>query len=411
MVRGLIQKCFVGFVAVAAVIGSVLGFPGDAAAQTPSGTIYYKSGTAFYAIKPDGTGKASNILPNIYLLSGPAYGIANPAYSPSGGNAIHDRWFIYTANTGSYDEYVNSNGTVSYDEEHRDLFAVRSNPQDRSQLITVQLTDLYGIVKMFPAASCWSNDGNNSSGSFVTGWAYDLRDAYSEEEDPETGEITTVLRAADQISISLRLPLTSSELNSGWLDGTLEPVSPDTVSEAELDEMLWPSMRGVGRIDKQGALAPDGTRFLRTFGPQTQVQIMDAASETLVQLLWDGSTSAPNVMQDAQWSPNGQTIVIGDRDASLPSGGNIWTQPASGASPPKKVLSSTVSGSTKIAYSNPIWSPDNNYVVVLKQRYSGSTLNGAWITRVKVSDGKTLDLTAVSTVSGVGSQPVRWVSN
>jgi hypothetical protein len=374
------------------------------AANPPAtGTIYYRTGTVFYAVKADGTGKSSDVLPNISLLSWPVYGNANPAGHPSGDNPIHDRWWIYPAKTGVYDNYVYPNGTVSHSIGHYDLFAVRSNPQDRSQLVTVQLTDLYGIVSFEGAAACWSNDSNEDfSTSFVAGWAQDLRDAFAENPDG-----TTTINAAQRISHTMRLPFTASAINAGWQSSSFVPIGTDSVTEAELDSMLSPSMAGT-RIDGQGVISPDGSFYVGNNSSESQLVLRDAAqpaSTAPIAILWDGAAGAPNVMSGGQWSPNGLTIAVSD------SNGNIWTQPASAATPPKKILSSITKGSTMTAYSSPIWSPDSKYLVVLKQQFSGSTVTGAWLTRLSVADGKTLDLVPASTTAGSFNVPLRWVAD
>jgi hypothetical protein len=117
-------------------------------------------------------------------------------------------------------------------------------------------------------------------------------------------------------------------------------------------------------------------------------------------------------MQGAQWSPDGATIAIPELVPSLPRGGNIWTIPSGGGTP-KKILAASVKGSTITSYSSwgysPLWSPDAKYLVVLKEKFSGSTLTGAWLTRVRVADGSKLDLVQLPT--NVSNRPLRWVSD
>lgn len=406
MTRGWKTTLLHSILFAAFAIGTAINATGAPPPPAPSGTIYYRTGMSFNAVKPDGSGQAANLLPGIGAMTSPVFGNANPAFFKSGSNSTQDRWFIYPGNNGTYDEYITRSGSTLYDFPHRDLFAVRSNPADRSQLIVVQLTDLYGIVTFEPASAGWSNDSNDNPASFVESWAQDLSSAYSEIEDPDTGEITTRLDASLQIPCTARLPLTSSDLDAGGII----PIGPDTVTPAQLHAMLWPYMFRAARIDGQGIISPDGLDFLSINSTQgTRLEIVDATTGSAAQLLWDGTAGVPNVISRAQWSPSGTTIAIAERVSTYPGGGHIWTQPADASASPKKVLSATTSGSNKTAYSEPIWSPDNQYLVVLKQRYSGTTLTGAWITRVKVSDGKTQDLVSVPT-SG-DRAPLRWVSN
>jgi hypothetical protein len=194
-------------------------------------------------------------------------------------------------------------------------------------------------------------------------------------------------------------------------DGGIIPISTDTITEPELDAMLWAPMFRAARNDGQGIVSPSGLLYLSQINLDgTRLEQDDAATGGFVQLVWDGSAGAPSVMSGGQWSPDGQTISFGERVSTYPNGGHIWTRVANASAAPKKVLSATTSGSTKTAYSSPIWSPDNQYLVVLKQRYSGATLTGAWVTRVKVSDGKTQDLVSLGT-SATSISLLRWVSN
>lgn len=377
---------------------------------TPAGTIYYHSGNAtgdsYYAIKADGSGKSSNLLPGVV---GP--GSAYPAFHPSGSNAAQDRWWIYTAQTDVYDNYIYANGTVAHNVPHWDLFAGRSNPQNRSQLVTVRLTDLYGVVRCTGGA-CWSNDSNEDANSFIVGvMGQDLRNAFVENPDG-----TTTINVAQEVHCSLRVPLTASEIQAGWQANDFVPISDISTTEEELDEMLWPYFAPYPYASTGGTIAPSGNFLLLNTYDYTKLQIADwsnPASGNPPHILWDGSTKAPNHMQGVQWSPDGTTIAIDELVTTFPRGGNIWTIPAAGGTP-KMVLAASVKGSTITSYSGwgqaPIWSPDGKYLVVLKEQFTGTTLTGAWLTRLSLSDGKTLDLVPLSTTAS-WNVPLRWVAD
>lgn len=374
----------------------------------PSGTIYYRKDTTYYAVKPDGSGQAANILPNIGNLTAPSYGDANPAYSPSGGNATQDRWWIYPAMTGDhYAQWINPDGTVTQNLPHWDLFAVRSNPQNRAQLQTVQLTDLYGIARVVGAEACWSNDGNNDlQNSFVTAYVRDIRNGF----DPQTTNVDVNLSTGH----NLLFPLAISEIQPGYV-----PFGPHSwAAEAELDAMLWSPVGNTvvggwgGDLNGQGKFAPSGDLYLRNTAVAQWTTELFIAQWTPTStgdpwlVLWDGRNGQPQNIWTAQWSPNGQTIAMEVRGAQL-TGGDIYTQPASGASAPKKVLSATAKGFTTTIYHTPAWSPDNQYLVVIKEQYNGSTLTGSWLTRLSLSDGKTLDLVPIAS----GTKLQRWVAD
>jgi len=374
----------------------------------PTGTIYYRNGPVYYAVKPDGSGQAANILPNIGSVTAPAPLTppeANPAYSPSGSNATHDRWWIYAAPTGVYDHWVYPDGSVVDDVPHWDLFAVRSDAT-RTQLITVQLTDLYGIARVGPYP-CWSNDGNDDlQNSFVTTTVKDIRDSFVEQADGTT----TVVDVA--LSQSLRLPITISEIQLGFV-----PFRPESAEEeADFDAMLLPFLYPAGYLwarefDGQGVIAPSGNARLRISNdsPLFIEEWTQFPSGSPPLILWDGRDGVPKSILTAQWSPNGQTIAMDDFVTSgAPGVGiNIFTQPASGATAPKKVLSASVKGQSSFTYSNPMWSPDNKYLVVKKRQFTGTTLTGAWLTRLSLSDGKTLDLCPIVDAA----KPLRWTAD
>lgn len=371
----------------------------------PTGTIYYRHGNTYYAVKPDGSGQAADILPthaNIANFAPPAGPIVNPAFSPSGVNATHDRWWLILGQTGVYDRWEHVDGSVGENVPHWDLFAVRSNPQDRSQLSTVQLTDLYGIA-LIHGGPCWSNDGNNVQSSFVTSVVRDLRDEFVEEPDG-----TTVIQEAQGHTHYIRFPLAISELESSYV-----PFGPDTwADETELDAMFYPIVVGVasfGNLNKQGTFAPNGDYYLRldlVAQSATQLSIVEwtptSTSDPWL-VLWDGRNGVPTFISTPQWSPNSQTIAM-ENQGGL---GDIWTQPASGAAVPKKVLSASVKGQKVTSYSNPVWSPDNKYLVVIKSERTGNTLTGMWLTRLSLNDGKTLDLAPVTD----GTKLLRWTAD
>lgn len=369
----------------------------------PTGTIYYRTGLpgplVYSAVKPDGSGQAADILPNIGKT-------ANPAFSPSGSNAMHDRWWLSFRQTGVYDRWVNSDGGVTYNAVHHDLFAVRSDPLDRSQLIRVQLTDLYGIARI--TFNCWSNDGNNDlQNSFVTAAVYDLRDAFVVEADE-----TTTVHAAQIHDHSLRLPLTISDIQPGFV-----PFGPESwANEAELDAMLlpllYPAGGAIGKSDGQGAIAPSGNFCLRTPpGPGVSLIIEEwtqSPSGAPPVILVDGINGVPNDIWTAQWSPDGQTIAMVENGFGELGEGSIYTQPASGASAPKLVLNNSVKGQTITTYSQPIWSPDSKHLAVVKRQYNtGGALTGAWLTRLTLSDGKKLDLVPIAD----DTELLRWAAD
>lgn len=147
----------------------------------------------------------------------------------------------------------------------------------------------------------------------------------------------------------------------------------------------------------------------------SRLVIADASApyqNNLVLVLWDGHTGAPRRPFIPSWSPNDQTIAFIDGAASTISGGDIWTQPASGASPSKRIVAVGAKGTSTWAYKGIVWSPDSKYLVVLKTEYRSGSLYSFWLTRVSVSDGKAQDLVRLPIFPGGPYQaPVRWVAD
>lgn len=396
------------------------------AAPPPAGTIYYSVGSntagspylggVLYAIKGDGSGQTANLLPDLQgLTQAPNIVQVNPSFRKYGSSAVHDRWWLIPLPTGEvYPEVRYAGGTVKYNVPHNDLFAVRSNPVNRSQLVTVQLTDLYGVV-MFPAPinSCWSNDSNEGPASFVQGsFVYDIRDAIGENPDG-----TTVVDVTRWVPSFVNVPLTATEINDGWANHDFKPFGPETALPAEIDAAIHtrPTNTFFPRIDGQGLSSPDSAFYLLATGdahptPRRMFK-MAAATDTPAQLLWDGNAASPGPINQCQWSPDGSKIAITDYVSGWPEYGNVWTMPANGSAAPKKVLDSGAKGSTTTMYTNPIWSPDNKYLVVQKQQWSGTTLTGLSIMRLSLTDGKTLDLVQLPMTAGTATLLQRWVAD
>lgn len=413
MTRGNVRTVLLRtFAALALLLGMALGAVETVHAAGPSGTIYYQaynsSGASFNAIKPDGSGQSTNLLPNLLSLTDASLiTYVNPSFHAYGTVPTKDRWWIVPLPNGTYDEVRDGGGGIHYDVPHHDLFAVRQDPQNRSQLVVVQVTDLFGIVMFNKLGNtCWSNDTNDAAASFVQGtMAYDIRPAF--EFDDSTG--TTFVDYAKWVNCAVNVPLTAGEIQAGWQANNFLPFGPDSALPEEVDAAIRHvpdrSSTFYPRIDGQGAFSPDGA-FALANTPDRHFFKLDAASGSIVQTLFTDQITGL-----AQWSPSGSSVAISDYAGQgwAPNYGNIQTIPANGGTL-KKVLAATVRGSTQTMYRNPVWSPDSKYMAVTKEVWSGSTLTGLWITRLSLSDGKTLDLLSLPT-SGTNTTLLRWVAD
>src|SRR5690606_17503974 len=149
----------------------------------------------------------------------------------------------------------------------------------------------------------------------------------------------------------------------------------DTMTPAELDSLFYPDMAGLFSLTNcpQGILSPDGLDYVMsdpsTTSHSTTPQLLiiaDALSEypTNAFVLWDGSAGSARQPTYAEWAPNGQKIAfIGVTNNGT---GELWIQSTSGSAP-SKLLSVSTKGQSTFTYTNPVWSPDSNYIAVFKQ--------------------------------------------
>lgn len=370
-------------------VGSDRLFAGKPAPPPPAGTIYYRQNlTQITGMNADGSGKFE-ALPSTALKD------LTPGYSilamPSDHLTSGSRWWITYAQTGTYATWISTNGETYTDFPHHDLIAVRRTPANATQLDVVQLTDLYGVLALVPQSGVWSNDSNEeSNSSFVGGGVYDLRGAI---DDAGTLDFRLV------ISMTLRLPVTASEIASGMvppLDGTL--------TDAEIDSFLWPVLPN-RILNRQGTTSPSGILSAVLPSPGNVLEVVDAEFPDYnnpVQVLWDSNVGSPLAMERPQWSPDGLTIAFAADD------GNIWTVPANGSAAPKKVLARSVKGQMTLKYSLPIWSPDSQYLVVSLKTYSGTSLASSGLVRLPAAGGTTTDLGASSIGALTPNYPLRW---
>jgi len=240
--------------------------------------------------------------------------------------------------------------------------------------------------------------------------ARDIRGGFVEEENG-----TTVLTDAPSHAHTIRFPITTSEIQAASQTSGFVPFRPESPEEnAQFDAMLLPVLSSIFTdTEQQGKQSPSGDFHLggTAVGQGTTNLFIEEwtqfPSGNPPLILWDGRDGVPTTILTVQWSPDGRTIAMEDRGQGQPGGGSIYTQPASGASPPRMVRNISVKGQIITTYSDPIWSPDSKYLVVGKRQYTGTTLTGAWLTRLSLSDGKTLDLCPIVDAA----KPLRWTAD
>jgi hypothetical protein len=380
--------------ALAVVVGVVSLTLSGASAAPPPGTIYYRNGyNSFRGMKSDGTG-STEVLPSAPMQALTPGWV--PIAVPSNHRHSGDRWWIAMAHTGTYDHVV-SGGGASSNYKHYDLFAVRRSSQNSSALDIVQLTDLFGVVWLAPQSGSWSNDSNVGPTSFADAWGYDCRNTFVENDDGSTSLDLRDIRVTPVVR--LRLPITASEIDAGWLGNDFIPYNA-SLTDAELDDLLWPYVSPT--YNMRGLYSPDGSLHVVT--NQNRLVLLDAAAPDVsnpVRVLWNSNVGAPQSISRYQWSPDGLTIALTTDD------GDVWTQPASGASPPRKVHARYLKGSTTRRYSQLCWSPDSQFLVAFRDEYSGTTKVSSRLFRLPAGGGTPFDLGAVN----VNGSLLRWVSD
>lgn len=365
----------------------------------PAGTIYFSTiDSQFWGMKADGSGKFEALpkeaLLDLNRLSNGSTPVpwAYPSNQPSG-----ERWWITTAITGTYDSITYNSTYTATDQPHYDLVAVRRSHADPTQLDVVQLTDFFGIVVMNIQSAFWSNDSNDAESSFAGFEAHDIRSTYV----PITNSATLV----GVPYVVPRLPVTVSEIAAG----NFVPYD-DTLTDEEIDDLLWPGISGISL--EQGSTNPAGN--LSVAVASKRLMIVDVAAPDYnnpLQLLWDGNgTQMPQSFYFPAWSPDGLTIVFSatGSNGTVFGGigeGDLWTVPADGSAPPKKVLASSKKGQTTKLYRLPVWSPDSKYLVVQEVTLWGTTVTNRGPVRIPATGGTPLDLGVVDK-SGMA---FRWV--
>lgn len=402
----------------AAVICFTLGFFSQFAvpslqAQTPTGTVFYQSNT-MKAMRPDGTGKVQ-VLPevsfgHVLFPSGAdptkPYALRGiPCDQVHGSDPFHDRWYLTWVQTNTYDEVYIPTGSPFLNYPHLDAFAYRTNPLNRSQVVAVQLTDLYGIFAPDPGILDWSNDTNESSlTSFISlSGGYDIRNSFSETTLSD-GSSHTTFSSDESLSPyrSVRLPWTASYIQAQWLSGAPVPFRPTTPAQLDVCFYGW---AGSSRLT-----SPNGTAFAAV-RPDRILSIFDSYDRSItLKVLWNGTgAQEPKYPGNPVWSRDGLSVAfLNEGNSVYSSSGGVWSVPvASGA--PRQLAKNVSKGFRLTRFSEPMWSTDSKFIV-MKSTQQGSTgfATSNDLLRIPAGGGVAVNLTADTSefVSGM-----RWVSN
>jgi len=388
---------------------------GSSAAPAATGTIYnarVTSGwTQIMGMRADGSGKQS--IPLVQAEADSDYASMSPSNCVHGTDPIRHRWWVFLKITGYYDEWRDASGVVQYDWPHYDLFAARMNTTGPPEV--VQLTDLFGIVN-FQGEAFWSNDSNQDPDSGIYCNAYDLRGHVSIVEGEEGGTLRTVVDASQmELGRTARVPITSSDIQQGWLAGDFAPLGlnlePENL-ELILEMMLWPEVYGMA----YGMDAPGGQEVVSNRKHISQagaaIKVLDAHApdwNNPLRVLWDGGLGLP------QWSPNGDTVVISTAGRTAATG-IVKIVPASGETLPQTLLAITTASvrqgrktvTATTSYGVARWSHDSQHLVVAREtKIDGTVTKG--IVRVTATGGTPVSLNDESTSYSV--RPIRWVSD
>jgi hypothetical protein len=376
--------------------------PGGGSGPTATGTIFYTNNGTTWAMNADGSSK-TQVLPVInyphpLFPSGAdpdePYGlVAAPADRVFGSSTFHDRWYLAFSQTGTYSEVIQQDGSSQYDVAHYDLVAFRTVPSDplNPNVEIVPLTDLFGLAAIpsdWPDLAQWSNDTNDTATSYVgVASAYDLRDTFSNIDG------YTLWDLRDAPEVSLRLPLTGSQIDAGV--AAYRPADP-----ADLDEVILPAVPAPGY--KYG-YSPTGGEF--ALAVSGGLQIHDVADLSLIDALSTSPATRPDYT--VVWSRNGNSISF--YNDVLDSPGGVWTIPSGGGSPVQR-LKNSQKGFKYTRHSSQRWSHDSQFLVVQYYSYDISRPDFAMaLLRIPAEGGATTNLTG--NLANTSVSPIRWVSN
>ncbi len=387
--------------AAAAALAIVAGSSWLSAAKPPppppppanlTGIIFHERSDGPWAVRADDTGAT------------PVAG-SGPCFHAQGPDPFHDRWYLTRLQTGQYDlvTYVNDfTGQVVTDGPwpHYDLFAYRSSPGDPTQIETVQLTDLFGILRM--SSHGWSWDSNEDPlTSFVAVGGLDIRSSFAEVD----GQTSYDRRQSPDCEV--RLPLTASAITAGWLNDDFVPYRPAVPSD--LDSLLVPvgySALPSTTLNGEFLLFANSNRKALLLDPSN----LDVNNPHSV--VWDGNTEGEPSNFHGSWfsnvspqiSPDGTSVV--GINAYSDSRGGVWVLSLDRSFPPRQLVKNSLrSAQNWTRYETAFFSPDSQYVLSSQAiNKNGNFSGGRFI--FPAAGGA-----AVKSLSNVNQWITRWVSS
>jgi hypothetical protein len=397
---------------------------------TPTGTIYYTTSNGFWAMNPDGTGKT---LVSMWAAPGsrlnpdgidPIGLYGAPCDQVHGSDLKRDRWYLYSAHTATFDTIIYPNGAVrkattltrpdgsvsdSYPENmyHYDLFAFRSDPANRNDTVTVQLTDLFGIAwcSLNGLYGNWSNDSNEAGASYVSSGFNDIRGCFYVDDDGNNVlDYTLDPSKYDSIQArtmqSYRLPMTGSQIQAAWELGTDINYRPS--NPADLDNLFWKPWSSAD-------VSPNGLFYISA--ENNQLVVRQTQSGAFVSVVWNGTSTQPKYPESPVWSRDGNTILFKNgSSANYTSAGGYWRVAAAGGTP-VQLVKEDYKGFKWTSYGGGMWSPDSQHLSVtylLREQSSGATIVTKDVLRLPAAGGSATNLTADDSSPAGG---YRWVSN
>jgi hypothetical protein len=311
--------------------------------------------------------------------------------------------------TGQYDlvTYIsNSTGQVVTNGPwaHYDVFAYRSTPGNPSQIETVQLTNLFGILRISTESSwfTWSRDSKEDPlTSFVAVRGYDIRSSFAEVD----GQTSYDHRESPECE--LRLPLTASAITAGWLNEDFVPYRP--VVPGDLDSLLVPAgytTLPTTTLNGEYLLFAVSNRMTLLLDP------ISADINNPHSVVWDGNTegepsnfgSGSYLNQPPEISPDGKSVV--GINWYTDSRGGVWVLSLDRSSPPRQLVkNSQKSASNWTRYETAFFSPDSQYVLSAQKINKAGTFSGGQLVFPAAGGA------AVKTLFNVNPWVTRWVSS
>jgi hypothetical protein len=326
-----------------------------------------------------------------------------PSDQVQGADTFHDRWYLARVRTNTYDEIRFPNGTTEYNWAHNDIFAYRTDPANRANLLIVRLTNWYGnLLLHYNDVPEWSNDSNEALDaegrptSYVGGlYARDISARFELALREDGSEYSIVHMDWVQAPlVGKRLPVTASQIETASRLGI-----------SDISDLIEPYSLAIP--EGLPMVSPDGSLYAES--QNRVVTLKHCLDRSAVRILWDGTLGQPESPANFVFSRNGAWLAfINAGWNEYSSSGGVWTMPITGGATPIQLIKNVQKGAKSQHYQPASWSPDSQYLLVNWSFFDGSVTSKEALYVLPATGGAPLNVTPNATGFVRGA---RWVSN